>query len=190
KNPKNTVENPQINFRYHEARKEINIAGTYYPLREWVKTPYGEMMFSENPAQNGLPAGPLFFAIVNPQRVTSVLLEKLTIEPSGKLSTVINLNLEDPVPQRGEDILNNLIYAYNEVGIADRNQLAANTMAFIEDRIQIVQNELEAVEGQVEDFKATAGVVNLDVQGKLYLENVGDTDRKLADINMKLAVLK
>ncbi|MBK0401925.1 polysaccharide biosynthesis tyrosine autokinase [Adhaeribacter sp. BT258] len=190
RNPNKALEYPQINFRFNKEKNQVIIGSTAYALNEWVSTPYGEMLFTENPAKSAMPAGPLYFAIVNPRRVANELLMNLAVEPSSKLSTVINLALEDQVPQRGEDILNHLIYAYNDVAIADRNELAANTMNFIEGRIKVVEDELTSVEDQVEQFKSSAGVVNLDEQGKLYLQNVGDNDRKLSDINMKLAVLK
>ncbi|MFC5269492.1 GumC family protein [Adhaeribacter terreus] len=190
RNPEKATENPQIDFRYNKDKNQVVIGSTGYDLNEWVTTPYGEMLFTENPARSGVPGGPLYFAIVNPRRVASELLANLTVEPSSKLSTVINLALQDEVPQRGEDVLNYLIQVYNDVAIADRNELAAKTMNFIEDRIKVVESDLSAVEDEVEQFKSSEGVVNLDEQGKLYLQNVGDNDRKLTDINMKLAVLK
>lgn len=64
---------------------------------------------------------------------------------------MINLNFEDAVPNRGEDILNGLIEAYNQKGVEDRNRLAQNTMKFIEARIENVEGELNELEGDIEN---------------------------------------
>ena len=117
------------------------------------------------------------------------LLNSLEVAPPEKLSTVINLNLEDEVPSRGEDILNNLIQAYNQKGIEERNKLAANTMRFIEDRIQNVEGELDELETEIEHYRSSKGVVDLSEQGRMYLQDAGQNDQRIADIKLKLSVL-
>ena len=176
-------------FNYDALNKTVTINGNSYPLGQWVSSPFGEVRFIENdqivqPAKNRL-----FFVLLNPRVVTTGLLKALEVTPPEKLSTVINLIYEDAVPKRGEDILNELIKAYNQKGIEDRNRLALNTMQFIEARIQNVESELNDLEAEIEKYRSSKGAVDLSEQSRLYLQDAGENDQKMADINLKLSIL-
>ncbi|MBC5773712.1 polysaccharide biosynthesis tyrosine autokinase [Pontibacter sp. KCTC 32443] len=179
----------KVYFSYNSKTSKVKIKNKEYPLDTWVRTPYGTFQFQHNLKQEAMPTYPLYFSLENPRIVTEGILGRLDVKAANKLSSVINLSLQDPVPQRGEDILNQLIYAYNQLAVIDRNVLAANTLAFIEDRIKFVEKELDVVENEVQQYKSTKGIVDLGEQGKLFLQNVGDNDRKLAEVNLQLAVL-
>ncbi|MGB8703858.1 MAG: exopolysaccharide transport family protein, partial [Gillisia sp.] len=180
---------PEHYFVFNSSKNDVKIDGKTYPLNVWVESPFGKVMFLPNP-NNVQPAEkPLYFVLKNPRRVTMGLLNSLEVAPPEKLSTVINLNLEDEVPSRGEDILNNLIQAYNQKGIEERNKLAANTMRFIEDRIQNVEGELDELETEIEHYRSSKGVVDLSEQGRMYLQDAGQNDQRIADIKLKLSVL-
>lgn len=190
KAPERIKEVPQVYFTFNEETNTVKFGKKEYQLNTWNKTPYGTLLFTRNENQTETPLNPLFFSLIPPRKVTDGLLANLKIEPANKLSTVINITLEDPVPEKGEEILNNLIYTYNQVAVDDRNKLAANTLTFIEDRIKLVEQDLENVENEVQEYKSAQGVVDLSEQSKLFLQNVGDNDRKIGDINIQLAVLK
>ncbi|MFD2248003.1 GumC family protein [Pontibacter ruber] len=189
KNPESAQEYYNIYFTFSEVDNKVHIENKAYPLNEWVQTPYGEILFTRNKNKKESPQGALYFNIMQPRKATNSLLAQVFIETSSKLSTVITLGIQDPNPKRGEDILNTLIYAYNQLAIDERNDLAANTLKFVEDRIQLVEKELEDLESQVVKFKSRKGAVDLSEQGRLFLQNVGDNDRKIAEINTQLAVL-
>src|SRR5690606_3230613 len=104
---------------------------------------------------------------------------RLTINSSGKASTVLTLRLKADVPQRGEDILNMLIAEYNEAAINDKNALAANTLEFVNDRLAYVVNELASVESRMQQYKTTQGIVDISEQGRQFLESVGSSDQRL-----------
>jgi tyrosine-protein kinase Etk/Wzc len=180
----------KIYFSFDPYSSEVRINKTVYPLNTWVRTAYGELRFNLNSNKNSDAQDSLYFSLINPKIITDNLLQRLNVSPASKLSTVVNLTLNDPVPQRGEDILNNLIVAYNQIAINERNALANNTMAFIEERIKFVEYDLNALEKEFQQYKSTKGVVDLSEQGKLYLQNVGDNDRKIEEINLQLAVLE
>ena len=176
-------------FTIDLSKKNVKVDGETYPLNQWVDSPFGEVMFFPNKNKAQQAKKPLYFVLVNPRSMTQGLLKSLEVTPPEKLSTVINLNLEDEVPNRGEDILNNLIQAYNQKGIDDRNKLAANTMKFIEDRIKNVEGELDELETEIKDYRSSKGLVDLSIQGRMYLEDAGQNDQRIADIELKLSVL-
>ncbi|MHC2993463.1 capsular biosynthesis protein, partial [Pontibacter sp. HJ8] len=187
--PAEAKEQPAIYFTYNDSQKKVEIDYEAYPLDKWVKTPYGVMRFSENKKRTDSTEAPLFFSISNPKKVANQLLNGISIETPGKLSSVVNLYLEDQVPERGEDILNALIHAYQQTAITDRNKLATETLEFVESRIRLIEKELAELENKIVQYRASNGAVNLDAQGRMFLQNVGDNDRKMSEINLQLAVL-
>lgn len=81
---------------------------------------------------------------------------KLRVERVGNIysSSVLVLQLRDPVPAKAEDIINTLIEVYNEEEIKDENTILRNTLRFIDDRVKLLAEELDAVEGNIEAFKS------------------------------------
>jgi len=174
---------------YHDKVKEVIIENRKYPLRKWCQTRWGELKFIPNERQRTTPIGPLFFNLNKPKDVVPGLLLNLLVVSPNKLSTTIDLTLRDQIPKRGEDILNKLLIAYKRQAIDEKQGLANNTLNFIELRLTKVERELDSIENLVQTFRTDKGIVDLSEQGKMYLDNVGDNDRKIADLSMQLAAL-
>lgn len=118
------------------------------------------------------------------------LINNLKAAATSNTSTVIELKLETPVPEKGTDVLNKLFQVYNDNAVADKNMIAARTLAFIEDRLHLVIGQLDSVERNIENYKSTQGIYSLSDQATLYLENVKDLDRKNSEVEIQLDVLR
>lgn len=178
-----------VPFKYNHAKASITVDSTIYPLNTWVNTPYGVLKFSERPgaATSALPD--YYFRLSNPKSVAGAMVSRLDIQPVSKASTVLYLDYRDESPNRAQDILNSLIGAYARSAIKEKNSLAANTLQFIEGRLRLVVKDLDSIERTIQEYKTRNGIVDLSEQGKQFLQNVGDNDRQLSDIDTKLAVL-
>lgn len=180
---------PQHHFTFDPKSGKIRMDDNTYPLNQWIKFPFGTLMFTANNKQNASTDNPLFFELINPKIAVNDLLGNLEASATDKLSTVVNLNFRDPVIKRGEDILNNIILSYSQQALDQQNKLAATTLDYIEKRILNVEQDLNALQGEVQQFRSTQGAIDLSEQGKLYLQEAGDNDRKISDINRQLAIL-
>ncbi|WP_299701284.1 polysaccharide biosynthesis tyrosine autokinase [uncultured Pontibacter sp.] len=189
KEPEKAQNTPKVYFTFDKNQNIVLINDKEYSLDRWLNTPYGTLKFSSNPHKSTYVEYPLYFSIINPNSVANGLIARIRIQASSKFSSVVNMNMKDSVPQRGEDILNHLISAYKQLAVNERNRLAANTLEFVEERIKTVVDELHELENEVVQFRSTQGGVNLSEQGRLYLENVRDNDRKVSEITTQLAVL-
>lgn len=189
------VQNRTIPFKYYPSENKVSLAGKTYPLEVPINTPYG--VFRVNRNQNfhpsdeseNSPNGNLYLRLIPVNSIASEIDKQLVVEAKSKNSSVIGLSVTDQSPERAENILNNLIRVYNKAGIEDKNTTAANTLAFIKDRLAVVNSELSRVEDQVQDYKSKEGVVDLSEQGKIYLGSVQSTDQKLAETQIQLSVL-
>jgi capsular exopolysaccharide synthesis family protein len=179
-----------LKFQYDEPKEIISFNGKAYNLNEWISYSHGEIRFVKNPHLINKGSGPFYFSLFDPREITNGLIKNLDVQPSSKLSTVVNLSIKDVVPQRAENILNALIKSYNNAALNDKNTLAVSTLKFLEDRISLMERDLDSLELSIQQYKSTRGIVDLSEQGKLFLKNVGDNDQRLSDINMQLAVLR
>ena len=104
-----------------------------------------------------LPANNFIFHLGNPKNVASGLLPNLKVDASSKLSSVVELSYRDEVPQRAEDILNQLIIAYDQATIDEKDKLARNTLSFVEERLNVVAHDLDSIEKKVQQYKSGKG---------------------------------
>lgn len=104
-------------------------------------------------------------------------------------STVLQLSLEDAVPEKGKVILSKLIDVYTYSSLEDKNSEATNTLRFIGERLQLITGELKDVEKDVEQYKTSQGITDLSAEGNLFLEKVKDNDSKLSEVDIQLKVL-
>ncbi|MGH2645921.1 MAG: GumC family protein, partial [Ginsengibacter sp.] len=182
----------KIYLSYNKSNQTVVLNNKYrYALNEIVNTPYGTLKFIPNKYfdSSDTATHQLFFTLVNPKNIAAGLLTNLKAEPSGKLSSVVDLSYRDEVPQRAEDILNQLIEAYDQSTINEKDKLARNTLAFVEDRLSMVAHDLDSIEKKVQQYKSDKGAVDVGTQAQLYLQNVSGNDQKLSEVNMQLSVL-
>ena len=192
KNPDSLTEFGRIDFSYDKNNQTVILNKKYRcVINQFVSTPYGILKFIPNKynANNNTINKQLYFSLRKPKTVAMGLLSGLTVAPSSKLSTVVNLSFKDEVPERAEDILNGLIKTYEQSAILDKNELARNTLAFVEDRLNLVGADLANIEKRVQQYKSGSSAVDISRQGQLYLENVSSNDQKLSEVNMQLSVL-
>ena len=177
-------------FKYNANDEKVIFSGKEYSLNEWFEFSAGQtLMFVKNDHVNKKASNPLFFYLLNPKMISSELIDELDISTSNKLSSVVNLTIRDAVPERAENILNRLILEYNRKIIKDQNELAASTMTFIDERIENVEAELDELEYNIQEYKSNQGVVDLSEQGRLYLQDVGENDKQISELELQLAVL-
>ncbi len=179
----------EVPFEYNEQTEQVKINKRYYPLNTWTTFPYGVLRFAKNMARKSFSVRPMFFSLVNARSVALGMRNNLEVGAGSKLSSVVNITYTDEVPERGEDVVNQLLQAYNRASIENNNKLASNSLGFISERIRHVEGELDSIEKRIQQYKSTQGIVDLSQQGRLYLESVAENDRKAADINTQMAVL-
>jgi tyrosine-protein kinase Etk/Wzc len=189
KDPEHLKEQKDIYFDYDYSARSVIIGGKSFPVGRWVTFPFGTLMFEDNNKKVQKNTGQLFFSLVSPIQITETTLNRLKVNQTSKLATIINIAYTDEIPERGVDIINGLLMSYNKASIEAKNQIAGNTLAFVDERLDEVQHELDSIERRIQQFRSGNEVVDISQQGRLYLENISENDRKTTDINIQLSVL-
>jgi tyrosine-protein kinase Etk/Wzc len=182
----------KIRLAYNKMDQTVLLNNKFrYPIDKIVNTPFGNLQFVRNKYYDSTDTikHQFFFSLANPKDVAQALISNLSAEASSKLSSIIDLSYRDEVPQRAEDVLNQLIKAYDLAAVHEKDKLARNTLSFVESRLQVVAHDLDSIEKKVQYYKSDKGAVDVGIQGQLFLQNVSANDQKIGELNTQLSIL-
>lgn len=103
-----------------------------------------------------------------------------------KNSSLLELSLVDPVKAKAQDILDQLIFEYNRQAIEDKNLVASNTAKFIDERLSIINQELDSVEVGKEEFKEANQLTNIEAESTLFIENASEYKKRQQEVGTQL----
>lgn len=121
-------------------------------------------------------------------RIAEGYRNKMNIYSTEEFSNIVNFSLEDPIPEKARDIINNVIRVYNRNGIEDKKIIADKTSNFIDDRISDISLNLSTVDQSAEDLKTSRGLTDIQSEANINL-NVGASNRQeLANFRTQLNI--
>lgn len=110
----------------------------------------------------------------------------LQAELTNDKATIIELTYTDRSIQRAEDFLNTLISVYNENWVKDRNQIAVSTSLFINERLQVIENELGHVDSDISSYKSANLVPDVEAASQMYMNTANQASVQLTDLSNQL----
>lgn len=113
----------------------------------------------------------------------------LNVMPSSKTSSVIDVSIIDKTPEKAADFVNTLIYNYNLGGIKDKRFISENTANFISDRLVLIATELGDVESQVEGYKNSNNLSDIQTEVKIYLDNLSAFEKSVLENETKINIV-
>jgi tyrosine-protein kinase Etk/Wzc len=116
--------------------------------------------------------------------------EALVVSPVDKEADVLSIQLINAFPGRGRDVLNKLLEVYNRESINDNNKSIASTIAFLDERLKYLADELSGVERNVEQYKRANEITDVSTQASAYVTENSDYNRKLAELNTQREILE
>lgn len=133
---------------------------------------------------------PILLRISSIYNMAKQFQSQLSVNPIGEESSVLQLSFKDEIPQRAHDVLNHLIHNYNQNSIQLENQVFRNTLDLINDRIVLINGELNAAERDLEFFKRSNGTVELSTEGELLLNELSSYNEEIKQVDVRLAILE
>src|SRR5690554_574919 len=115
--------------------------------------------------------------------------KRLNIAPSSKTSSVIEISIIDNTPEKAADFINTLVHNYNLAGIKDKRYISENTSEFISARLDIISNELGDVESEVEGYKNTNNLSDIQTEVKIYLDKLSEVERAVLANETKINIV-
>ena len=129
-------------------------------------------------------------SIAKPMAVAKGYIKALSIAPTSKTTSVVNISLKNSSTQRGKDFINKLIEVYNINTNNDKNEVAQKTAEFIDERIAIISKELGSTEQDLETFKRTAGITDLKSEAEIALTGNAEYEKRRVENQTQISLVK
>ena len=114
----------------------------------------------------------------------------LTIAPTSKATSVATVSLVNTNIQRGQDFINKLMEMDNRNTNNDKNEVAQKTREFINERIQIIDEELGNTEDKLEAFKRNAGLTDISSDAQLAVSGNAEYEKKRVENGTQINLVR
>ncbi|WP_347218031.1 polysaccharide biosynthesis tyrosine autokinase [Chryseobacterium sp.] len=193
-NEKHFTQGPKEPISIKISNENITLGSKELPeiktqFNKVISLPYANIIIVKNKNFNKKEAGEigdLFFTYSTMEGTVDYLQKILSVALVNKDATVIGLSLNYPNISKAKEIINRLVEAYNNDAISDKNSESKKTKDFIDDRINIISNELGQVENEKEKFKSNNQITDLGTEAKISLESSAEARAKQLDLESQL----
>lgn len=169
---------------------KYRINGEEMTLPATLHTPQGDVQISARPEVQPLPGQIIYITLSRPINMAKGYLGALTVEATSKTTSIALITLKNSNPKRGEDFINKLVELYNRDANNDKNLVAQKTAGFIDERIDIINRELDSTEKKLENFKRDAGLTDISTDAQLFLQENSEYEKKSAENNMQINLVE
>lgn len=183
--PGKKVELSQLKYQDQEL-----IEKKTFSLNDTVQTAVGQLVVIPTGFYSKFDQKLEIEVLKSPVRNTgNALVSRLGVAKASKESSMIQLNITDPVPQRAEDILNTLVDAYKEDIVNDKNTVARNTERFVVERLAILEKELGNVDNQIASYRSANQLID-GTQSGLYLQRADQFQNEAVQLQTELELTR
>jgi capsular exopolysaccharide synthesis family protein len=124
---------------------------------------------------------PIIYQIEKFNTVVENVQKSIIIETVEKESSIINLSIQIENIDKGKNILNTLVKLHSIDAINDKNQIATNTLNFINERLNYITNELSNVESNVSNFKSNNNLLDISTNTNIFIQNENENAKKIVE---------
>ena len=191
---------PQDSTTYKFTK--ITFDGEVYPIDKDATLRFGEpfllgrhtLVIDKTNFPKNFEVGDTYYITMAPSYATaSALRGNLTVSGETKStqmrSEVIKLSYVDIYPSRAEDILNSLIQNYNEDAREFNSMAINNTIDFLNDRLELIEDELGDLESQYQSYRRNNTLVDVASQSQLTLSTDAKYEEQLSSIDIQIELL-
>ncbi len=123
------------------------------------------------------------------EEVAIALRKRIVIIPENIKSNLLILTLQDPVKLKAKNILDKLVFNYNNDAIENKSQIAQVTDEFISNRIDDISVELTSLDKGVENYKTSNRLSNLDSESSLVLASNAAVANQIGELTAQIKLV-
>ena len=120
------------------------------------------------------------------EKIAGQYINRIRFIQKDKGSNLIQLELTDPIREKARDILDQLVLEYNRSAIEDKNLIAGNTAKFINERLEIINDELDSVETGKETFKEENKLTDIQAESQMFLQTASEYNQRRQEVGTQL----
>lgn len=172
-------------FKDKEGNKLPDISAQ---LGQTLQTPVGKLSVLRGKSFNQWTDEAVHVSRMPISFAANLYQSKLSASEFDKETSLIVLTCLDTHTKRADDILNTLYDTYKEDVVENKNRVALSTAQFIDERLQIIGNELSTVETQLADFKKRNQLIDFKLTSQAVLTETSTAHQQTLAIETQLNV--
>jgi tyrosine-protein kinase Etk/Wzc len=132
----------------------------------------------------------VYIVNVSPVRSVAKTFQKaIQVNLLFKNSNILELILRGPIKLKSEEILNELIQQYNNDAIEYKSLIGRNTREFINERLIVIEEDLSKVDSNVEEFKSTNKLTDIESEAALIVANNSELEKKIIELSTRMKLV-
>ena len=167
-----------------------HLRGKFTRLPAIVKTSKGTITLRKNGLREMEEDQILYIRILPLHQVANRYRGSLSVSNFSKQTSIAVLSLSDKNAERGLDYLKELVFCYNQQANEDKNEVAFKTEAFINSRLEKINGELGATEGEIETYKRENRMVQQNIDANYSMTQVYGLEQKLHDAQTQMQLVE
>ena len=179
---------------------EISMSGTDYVIQNLnteksfrvkesvpLNIGFADVVISQNPKiGKNMSSSTMIVKFSDIEKVASHYRQKIILNQASSNSGLLELALNDPVKEKARDILDQVILEFNKGAIEDKNLVARNSAKFINERLAIINGELDSVETGKETFKERNQLTDMQAESQMFIKNASDYNQRRQEVGTQL----
>ncbi|MFT4224752.1 GumC family protein [Dysgonomonas sp.] len=184
--PQNGIRISKLIFNEDETKVSETIEGV---LSKPISTPWGDIVVSATPyCSEDFLGEQILYSKEKPSNVVNHYARSLNVSLGDEKASIVDIAINDVSIRRAEDILNTLITVYNENWVKDKNQVAVNTSLFINERLNVIENELGNVDDNISEFKSQNLMPDIQAASNLYMSQSNENSTKMLTLSTQYTI--
>lgn len=163
---------------------KLSGSNTQYRFGTPAKFPFGTVQLDIKPGVQLRDQIKVVFKSV--QSAVAGLEGSISVNLPENKGLLMDVSMVGPVPKKSEDILNELAKQYIIDGVNDKNQEAKNTQDFINERLEVISEDLSGIEGEKERFKQSNQITDLNTQAGAAVTKADENTKIILTQSMQL----
>ena len=136
-----------------------------------------------------MPKDDIVITVESPYGKARYLSNSIIPEVLTEGSTILTMSLRTYNVKQAKDILEKVVYYYNELSVNEKNQALINTGRFINERIMAIAAELGDVEKEIESYKKDYKLISPEDNASTALQESNKLRDELYNADMQLNLI-
>ncbi len=169
----------------------LHITSTHEDIPFDLKVHYGQPIASELfdatifPTENMIHSGKMYFRFRNRESLVADFSSRLSLSFVTEGSTVLQLALASETPQRDCDFINKLCELYLADNLERKNNVADNSIKFINQQLDLLQGSLSVSETAITRFRQENKFVDVSAYAATLMQKIENYDAQVMSLRLK-----
>jgi tyrosine-protein kinase Etk/Wzc len=103
----------------------------------------------------------------------------------GKKTNIISVSYNDTNPKQASDVVNTLVRVYLDQSVGFKTEEANRTVGFVEDQLKDLRGTLDTAEQNLQSYKSSSGVVQLDATAQQLINKLSATEQQRTAVTLQ-----